>query len=116
VKAGGDITIGVDGVVDGNVTAFNVNIAGAINGNLSSTGTVQMLSGAKLVGNLSAFSFAIEQGAYYMGKCTITDSKEQALLSAPADEKKHEPKKKDTEKAVEKAAEKATEKPEVKTA
>jgi cytoskeletal protein CcmA (bactofilin family) len=110
VKAGGDITIGIDGAVDGSVTAYNVNIAGAINGNLTSSGTVQMLSGAKLTGNLSAFSFAIEQGAYYMGKCTITDNTEQALLSAPADDKKHESKKKDTEKPVEKAAEKAAEK------
>lgn len=102
VKAGGDITIGSEGTIEGNVIAYNVNIAGTINGSLSAAGTVQMLSGSKLMGDLLASSFGIEQGAYYTGKCTITDTKEKPMLSAPAaethtPEKKHEPPKKVTE-------------------
>lgn len=98
VKAGGDITIGADGGIDGSVNAINVNIAGRINGNLTASGAVQMLSGSKLTGDLVASSFAIENGAYYKGKCTITDGKDQPVLSAPVEEKKHDVKKK--EKAV----------------
>ncbi len=121
VKAGGDITIGADGAIEGSVTGINVNIAGRINGNLTASGAVQMLSGAKLTGNLSASSFAIEQGAYYSGKCSITDGQEQqALLSAPAEahEKKHETKNADipAEKPAEKASRKAAEKPAEKSA
>ncbi len=107
VKAGGDITIGADGVVDGHVSAFNVNIAGKVNGNLTATGAVQMLSGAKLTGELTASSFAIESGAFYKGKCNITDGTDQPLLTASADEKKHESKKKEKAPAPEAPAEPA---------
>ena len=100
VKAGGDITIGADGAIDGSVNAINVNIAGRIGGNLTASGAVQMLSGSKLTGDLIASSFAIENGAYYKGKCTITDGKDQPLLSAPVDEKKQEAKKKEKAAAV----------------
>ncbi len=89
VKAGGDVTIGSDGTIEGNVNASNCNIAGRINGNLTVTGAVQMLSGSKLLGDLAASSFAIEQGAFFKGQCCISDGKEPALLSAPAEEKKH---------------------------
>lgn len=111
VKAGGDVTIGAEGAIEGNVTAFNANIAGRVNGKIIATGAVRMLSGSKLTGDLLASSFAIEQGAYYTGKCNITDNKEPALLSAPADvaaESRREPKKKPAAKAEpEKPAEKA---------
>lgn len=101
VKAGGDVTIGADGAIEGNVTAFNANIAGRVSGKLTVTGAVRMLTGSKLTGDLLASSFAIEQGAYYTGKCNITDNKEPALLSAPAEaaaESKREPKRKPAEK------------------
>ncbi len=107
VKAGGDITIGVDGAVDGSVSAINVNIAGRINGNLTASGAVQMLSGSKLTGDLVASSFAIENGAYYKGKCTISDGKDQQLLSTPVEEKKHDVKKKEKAAAEPEAAPKA---------
>ncbi len=113
VKAGGDITIGGDGAIEGSVNAINVNIAGRINGNLTATGAVQMLSGAKLIGNLTASSFAIEHGAYYTGKCTISDGKDQVpSAAAEASEKKHESKVTEIptekpEKAVKKPVEKA---------
>ncbi len=81
VTAGGDITIGADGKIEGNVSASNVNIAGEILGNLTAAGTVQMLSGSKLIGDLTASSYAIEQGGYFKGQCVITDTREKALLN-----------------------------------
>lgn len=82
VSAGGDITVGIDGVIEGNAKACHVNIAGKIIGNVTAAGAVQMLSGSKLAGDLAAASFAIEQGAYYKGQCTITDGTEQPMLTA----------------------------------
>jgi len=86
VRAGGDVTIGLEGTVEGGIKASNVNIAGKIIGNVTVSGAVQMLSGSKLVGDLAASSFAIELGAYYKGQCIITGSKEQPMLSAPKEE------------------------------
>lgn len=75
VTAAGNVTIGSDGSVEGTVTGKDINIAGSITGNVNSYGTVQMLCGAKLAGDMQASSIAIEQGAYYKGKCTITDKR-----------------------------------------
>ena len=81
IDAGGNVTVGVDGRVEGIITAIDVNIAGIIEGNIAAEGTVQMLSGAKLVGDMAASSFAIEKGAYFKGQCTISDA-EQAPNNA----------------------------------
>jgi len=75
ITAAGNVTIGSDGSIEGTVTGKDVNIAGQVTGNLNSFGTVQMLAGAKLVGDLQAASIAIEQGAYFKGKCTITENR-----------------------------------------
>lgn len=82
VSAGGDVTIGADGVIEGSARACNVNVAGKITGNVTATGVVKMLAGSKIVGDLTASCFAIEKGAYYKGKCIISDSGEQPMLNA----------------------------------
>ena len=86
VSAGGDITIGLDGVIEGSARACNVNVAGKVTGDVIATGAVKMLAGSKIVGDLAATCFAIEKGAHYKGKCMITDSNEQPMLSAPKSE------------------------------
>lgn len=103
VSAGGNVTVGTDGSIEGAVSANDVNIAGEILGDLSASGTVQMLSGAKLIGDLTAASFAIEQGAYFKGHCIICDTKEPSLLSAPPNAP--EDKKSDSKKAPSKKSE-----------
>ena len=86
VSAGGDVTIGVDGIIEGGAKACNVNVAGKIIGNITAAGAAKMLAGSKIVGDLEATCFAIEKGAYFKGKCTITDNSEQPMLSAPKSE------------------------------
>lgn len=83
VSAGGDVTIGLEGTVEGGIKASNVNVAGKIMGNVTVSGAVQMLKGSKLAGDLAASSFAIEEGAYYKGQCIISGSQEPPMLSAP---------------------------------
>ena len=77
ITAAGNVIIGSDGSVEGSVTGKDVNIAGSINGDVSAFGTVQMLAGSKLTGNLEAVSIAIETGAYLKGKCTITEKRKE---------------------------------------
>jgi|GEM_PF-141997 len=83
ISAGGDVTIGLEGTVEGGIKASNVNVAGKIMGNVTVSGAVQMLKGSKLAGDLAASSFAIEEGAYYQGQCIISGSQEPPMLSAP---------------------------------
>ena len=114
VSAGGDVTIGVDGIIEGGAKACNVNVAGKIIGNITAAGAAKMLAGSKIVGDLAATCFAIEKGAYFKGKCTITDDSEQPMLSAPKSEfaESAEPKASEPEAAEPKAAESKTSEPE----
>ncbi len=77
LTAAGNIAIGSDGKVEGTVTGKDVNIAGSVLGNVNSYGIVQMLAGSKLEGDLQAASVIIEQGAYFKGKCVITDKRKE---------------------------------------
>lgn len=75
VLAAGNVTIGADGNVEGTVTGKDIGISGNVLGNVYSYGAVQMLPGAKLVGDLQAASVAIAQGAYFKGKCIVTENR-----------------------------------------
>ena len=65
--------IGTEGCVEGSVSGSEVCITGKVSGNLNATGPVDLLSGAKLVGDLHAVRVSIEKGAYYKGKSIISD-------------------------------------------
>ena len=114
VSAGGDVTIGVDGIIEGGAKACNVNVAGKIIGNITAAGAAKMLAGSKIVGDLAATCFAIEKGAYFKGKCTITDNSEQPMLSAPKSEfaESAEPKASEPKASEPEAFESKTSKPE----
>lgn len=77
LTAAGNIVIGSDGSVEGIITGKDINIAGSVIGNVNSFGIVQMLAGSKLIGDMQAASVVIEQGAYFKGKCVITDKRKE---------------------------------------
>ncbi len=81
VVATGNVVIGPEGRVEGQVCGRDVNIAGSVKGNVTSTAMVQLLSGAKLIGDLEATSVAVEEGAMFQGKCSIGPKDKNALLS-----------------------------------
>lgn len=82
IAATGNVVIGPEGRVEGQVCGRDVNIAGSVKGNVTSTATVQLLSGAKLIGDLEATSIAVEEGAMFQGKCNIGPKDKNALLSS----------------------------------
>lgn len=90
VIATGNVVIGPEGLVEGQVSGKDINIAGNVTGNVTSTATVQLLSSAKLLGDLSAVSVAIEEGATFKGMCSISPNDKNAtpssarLIEAPA--------------------------------
>jgi cytoskeletal protein CcmA (bactofilin family) len=78
VTAVGNVDIGPDGKVQGALKGSRIHIAGSIRGNVSSSAVVQLLGGAKLIGDLSALSISIEEGASYKGQCTIGKQPDEA--------------------------------------
>ena len=74
---GGNVLIGMDAVVEGDITGNDIAIGGQIKGDIIATGQVSIFSGAKLVGNVRAASFVVEFDTVYEGhlmiNCTETD-------------------------------------------
>ncbi len=82
VIAAGNVVIGPEGQVEGQVGGRDINIAGSVTGNVSSTATVQLLASAKLLGDLSAVSIAIEEGATFKGMCSVGPNDKNAISSS----------------------------------
>jgi cytoskeletal protein CcmA (bactofilin family) len=68
IKLAGDIVIGQTGVVDADVEADNVVIQGQINGNVTARKQLQIQSSGKLMGDCTAQSIDIKEGALFEGR------------------------------------------------
>lgn len=83
VTAGGNITIGVNGEVKGNLTGINIVIAGHITGHVVASGETHLTETCKLKGDITTQLIAIDSGANFLG--TIKMQEQQRLL--PNDDK-----------------------------
>jgi cytoskeletal protein CcmA (bactofilin family) len=72
VTASGNVHIGNNSKVEGDISAADIQIAGTVNGNIVSTGGLILFSGAKLSGDVKACGFTVEKGAYFKGATTIS--------------------------------------------
>ena len=80
IKVEGDIYVGEKAVITGNLTAANVNLAGTVEGNITSKGILKILSTAKLYGDIKVNSFVADEGALFQGKCSMMESTEGKRL------------------------------------
>lgn len=91
LAATGNIDISTEGSVEGAVKGQEIHIAGSVTGNVSSEAAVQLLGGAKLIGDLCAQSLTVEEGAIFKGKCAIgcqMDEPKAVNAKAHAEKKK----------------------------
>ncbi len=63
----GDVSIGEHGVAKSNILARNITIAGTVNGNVNTKGTLSITETGRLNGNISAGSFIIAEGGVFLG-------------------------------------------------
>ncbi len=68
IKLTGDINIGPTGIVDADVEADNVVIQGELNGNVMARKQLQIQSSGKLLGDCTAQSIDIKEGALFEGR------------------------------------------------
>jgi cytoskeletal protein CcmA (bactofilin family) len=66
------LTVGVDGVVIGDVYARSIVIEGTVEGDLKGTASVLVTATAKLRGNISAPRVGIMEGAIFNGSVDMT--------------------------------------------
>lgn len=89
IKLAGDLYIGMTGVVDADIEADNVVIQGQINGNILARKQLQIQSSGKLIGDCTAQSIDIKEGALFEGRSKmIRPAAVSAGVAAVAGDKK----------------------------
>jgi len=68
IKLAGDIYVGPTGIVEANVEADNVVIQGQVSGNVTARKQLQIQSSGKLLGDCTAQSIDIREGALFEGR------------------------------------------------
>ena len=71
IKITGDILVGPTGVVDADVEAENIIIQGKINGNVLARQQLEIQSLGQLIGDCSAQSIDIKEGAVFEGRSNM---------------------------------------------
>lgn len=69
------VTIGANGMVDGDIRAKNVIVGGKVIGSIVSDGKVILESNSVLQGNLKTVKLVIEEGATFNGATEMNDGK-----------------------------------------
>lgn len=87
IAATGDISLGKNALVLGDVYAKNVEVNGVIEGNIYADGLLRISSSAKLFGDVEVESFVSDQGALFEGKCAMREpvSSENKVLATDND-------------------------------
>ncbi len=74
IAMSGAVHIGPDSRVDANITAASMVVAGAVRGNLSAEGRVEIVPTGSLTGNLRSGSFSAADGATVRGEIWVERS------------------------------------------
>jgi cytoskeletal protein CcmA (bactofilin family) len=88
----GELVVEKDALVDADyITINSLKVYGTVIGDIHATDKVEMMSGAKVQGDVTATRLRIADGVLFEGKCTMTTvDKEVEIFSRPAEEIKAE--------------------------
>ena len=83
VELSGDIFIGNTGIVEADVEAKNIVIQGEVNGNVKAHRQLEIHPTRKLVGDCTAASIDIKEGAVFEGRSNMIRSSVTAVGPSP---------------------------------
>lgn len=90
LKSEGDVLIGPEAALEGNIEAGNIEISGEVHGNVKATGAFRIFETGVLFGDINVSSFAIDEGGVFEGMCHInTKGTKQVLPSKQTVPDKH---------------------------
>jgi len=67
LTTGEAVSIGSDGIVEADLQALSVSVAGQLTGNVSATSRVDIQAGGRLIGDVKANRLTIADGASFRG-------------------------------------------------
>jgi len=70
----GDVVVGEKALVKAVIKATNITVAGRVEGNIDVSGRLELVSSGQLVGDMSAGTFVVAEGALFQGKSDMERS------------------------------------------
>ena len=87
IETAGTVVIGKSAKVIASITAQNVSVAGAVKGNITAAGRMEIFTGGKVFGNVVAAALLIEDGGIFSGQSIMRgQNAEQLFLEAHMEE------------------------------
>ncbi|MDB6140909.1 MAG: polymer-forming cytoskeletal [Verrucomicrobiaceae bacterium] len=71
IISGGDLTIGESATINGNIRSRNVVVQGRVEGNITVQERCDARSTATIVGDITAGTFAVAEGATFSGRSRV---------------------------------------------
>jgi cytoskeletal protein CcmA (bactofilin family) len=73
------IEVGEHGVLRADVEVREALIMGRVYGNIRALGTIEMRTGARVEGDLSAMNVQMETGVHFTGRCTMLENGAESM-------------------------------------
>lgn len=83
VNSDGNLTVGENAQVKGEIKTKSVTVFGKITGNITVTDRCELKSQAELIGDIRAGTLSIEEGATFMGASTVGAAAKRPDQPAP---------------------------------
>lgn len=71
VTVTGTLIVGVEGVINGDISASAAIVGGEVNGNVTAVERVELTSTAKLIGDINTQTIVIDEKAVFQGGCNM---------------------------------------------
>lgn len=71
IEVDGDIIVGNEGKIVGNINTSNIEISGLVEGNVTASNQLKISSAGKLFGDIEVDSFIVEEKGIFDGKCKM---------------------------------------------
>jgi cytoskeletal protein CcmA (bactofilin family) len=78
VRCEGMVIIGSEGYVEGEITSYDVFIAGEFRGNVTAKNRVEIAENGKLYGDVTTAKIVVDPGVIFEGRCKMISEKETA--------------------------------------
>ncbi len=86
----GNLILGTEGVIDGNISAKNATLSGKLTGDSIIEGKLELFSTAKVAGNITASSLIIDENAVFDGRCSMATAKSNMYSKEPLNPEKNQ--------------------------
>ena len=83
IEIAGNVIISEGAKVMADIIAENVSVSGAVKGNITARGRLEILSTGRVWADLTVSSFLIDEGGFFRGGITMTGEPEPFLVETP---------------------------------